>query len=71
MGDHWGNRHLLAQALEALEWCSGSSDFQPKGKARKGWLLLCQPVLEAAGLAVPRKKPPFGTAVSKRAKLNG
>lgn len=47
---------LLSRALEALQWCGGSSDFSPGGKARKGWLLLCQPVLEDAGLVLPRKK---------------
>jgi len=66
-----GDRHMLARALAALQWCSGSSDFQPRGKARKGWLLVCQPVLEAAGLVVPSKKPPFGTAISRRTRSNG
>jgi hypothetical protein len=29
----------------ALQWCSGSDDFAPGGKARKGWVKLCQPLL--------------------------
>lgn len=34
------------QFLEnALVWCGGSSDFAPGGKARKGWLKLCAPLL--------------------------
>ena len=34
-------------ALEdALVWCSGSADFGEGGKARKGWLLICAPLLE-------------------------
>ncbi len=31
--------------VAALQWCSGSGDFAPGGKARKGWLKLCQPLL--------------------------
>ena len=31
-------RRLLAQALEALHWCSGSPDFAPGGQARAGWI---------------------------------
>lgn len=30
---------------EALQWCSGSADFAPKGKARTGWEKICQPLL--------------------------
>jgi regulator of replication initiation timing len=30
---------------EALEWCSGSPDFQPGGQAREGWVKLCKPLL--------------------------
>lgn len=31
--------------LEALRWCSGSGDFAPGGKARRGWLRVCKPLL--------------------------
>ena len=30
---------------EALIWCSGSEDFGHGGKAREGWLKLCDPLL--------------------------
>lgn len=30
---------------EALQWCSGSDDFQEGGVARKGWLKVCAPLL--------------------------
>ncbi len=32
--------------LEALQWCSASSDFQVAGYARRGWLKLCAPLIE-------------------------
>ena len=35
----------LARMEEALIWCSGSEDFQDGGKARKGWLKLCAPLI--------------------------
>ncbi len=35
----------VSELVEALEWCSGSADFAPEGKARKGWVKLCQPLL--------------------------
>lgn len=37
--------YKIDQLKEALIWCSGSADFGPEGKARKGWLKLCQPLL--------------------------
>lgn len=30
--------------IEALIWCSGSSDFN-RGKARDGWLKICAPLI--------------------------
>ena len=35
----------IEKLKEALIWCSGSDDFQVGGKARKGWLKLCVPLL--------------------------
>ena len=35
----------LSKAVEALIWCSGSSDFNESGVAREGWLKLCAPIL--------------------------
>lgn len=32
--------------LEALQWCSASSDFQAGGFARSGWLKLCAPLIK-------------------------
>ncbi len=40
-------RAELAEAHEALIWCSGSNDFQEGGIARDGWLKLCAPILRA------------------------
>lgn len=31
-------REVLEGAIDGLIWCSGSADFLPKGKARRGWL---------------------------------
>jgi len=42
---------IKAQAAEierlrgALQWCSGSADFNEGGIAREGWLTLCAPLL--------------------------
>ena len=33
------------QLLDALQWCSASSDFQVGGFARHGWLKLCAPLI--------------------------
>ena len=36
-----------AERLEAaLQWCSGSPDFNEGGAAREGWLKLCAPLLK-------------------------
>jgi hypothetical protein len=35
----------LAKAVEALQWCSGSADFNDGGIAREGWLKLCGPLI--------------------------
>lgn len=35
----------IEKLKEALIWCSGSDDFQEEGKARKGWLKICKPLL--------------------------
>lgn len=34
------------QLLDALQWCSASSDFHVGGYARKGWLKVCAPLIE-------------------------
>ncbi len=31
--------------IEALIWCSGSADFADGGRARTGWLKICEPLL--------------------------
>lgn len=53
----WGDALVMEQLLvrnaeiaayrEALQWCSGSADFAPGGKAREGWLRIAQPLLDA------------------------
>jgi len=37
------------ELLDALVWCSAAKDFQPGGKARKGWLKLCAPLIAKYG----------------------
>jgi len=37
------------ELFDALIWCSAASDFQPGGKARKGWLKLCAPLIGKYG----------------------
>ena len=39
-------RQALSKAEDALQWASGSADFNTGGKARKGWLKLGRPALE-------------------------
>ena len=49
MTDQEMAQHLLeenSKLREALHWCSGSADFGTGGKARRGWLKLCAPLLE-------------------------
>ena len=36
-----------SDAVEALIFASGSSDFNPGGQARKGWLKVGRPAIEA------------------------
>ena len=50
-GDAWRFRAdiaevKLAKAVEALQWCSGSADFNEGGVAREGWLKVCAPLLK-------------------------
>ena len=35
----------IERLREALQWCSGSADFNEGGIAREGWLKLCAPLL--------------------------
>ena len=35
----------IERLREALQWCSGSADFNEGGVAREGWLKLCAPLL--------------------------
>lgn len=52
--EKWGEQRARAEAAQAriaelenaLVWCSGSADFQEGGRARVGWLKLCQPLLD-------------------------
>jgi hypothetical protein len=37
---------LLDKYIDALQWCSGSGDFGPGGKAEEGWKKICKPLLE-------------------------
>lgn len=45
-------RKMLIETLRALEWCSGSGDFAPRGKARVGWRRYVLPLLKRAGLSL-------------------
>ena len=44
-------KSLMCKKIEllydALIWCSATEDFQEGGKARKGWLKLCRPLLDS------------------------
>ena len=44
--DLYKTKLLLAKAVEALLWCSGSADFNEGGVAREGWLKVCAPLLK-------------------------
>ena len=35
----------ITELLQALQWCGGSSDFAPGGKAHKGWKAAVLPLL--------------------------
>lgn len=37
-----------SQLCEALEWCGGSDDFALGGKAYKGWVKICKPLLDGS-----------------------
>lgn len=37
---------LLHDAISALAWCGGSHDFGPEGKAKRGWEVVVQPILD-------------------------
>jgi len=37
---------ILDEYIEALRWCSGSSDFNEGGHARKGWIKICLPLIK-------------------------
>ena len=35
----------IEQYKDALRWCGGSADFGEGGKARIGWLKICNPLV--------------------------
>ena len=43
--------------VEALQWCSGASVFAPGGKARRGWLKICAPLIKESRPTVRAKRP--------------
>lgn len=49
-------RRDLADALETIEWMSGSGDFAPRGRAHRGWLVTAAPLLELYGFRAPSRK---------------
>ena len=40
----------LGEYRDALIWCSGSDDFNVGGRARKGWLKVCAPLIGTEGM---------------------
>jgi len=48
----YDTRMMLIETLRALEWCGGSGDFSPGGKARVGWRRYVLPLLKRAGLSL-------------------
>ena len=51
-------RKLAERLAEELRWCSGSNDFSPGGKARKGWVRGPQKVLERFDMAMALEAVP-------------
>ena len=52
--EHWNTRPIedalqarIDEMVDALVWCSGSADFAENGKARTGWIEMCQPLIDA------------------------
>ena len=45
-------RAALERAEDALQWASGSADFNTGGVARRGWLKLGRPALEQVRAAL-------------------
>ena len=37
---------VIAELIEVLQWCGGSSDFSPAGKAHEGWIKICSPAIK-------------------------
>ena len=37
---------IIDEYIEALQWCSGSQDFQMEGQARKGWEKIVIPLIK-------------------------
>ncbi len=48
-GDMGKKDELIGRLFDALIWCSSSVDVVPGGRARKGWLKICRPLLVASG----------------------
>jgi hypothetical protein len=38
-------KKAIAELVEALIWCSGSSDFVPRGQAHEGWVKTAAPAI--------------------------
>jgi len=45
--------NILDRYIEGLQWCGGSADFGPGGKARKGWKKIVMPLLKLATASRP------------------
>lgn len=48
-----GLKALLAEAIEALIWCSGSADYGPGGQAHEGWKRGPAVVIEKSKAVLP------------------
>ena len=60
----------ISQMREALQWCSGSEDFGPVGKARVGWQKMVKPLLDCPGVVWdhihPKSEEPLTEQASEK-----
>ena len=65
-------RQIIHELVEALQWCSGASDFQPGALAEKGWAKLASGILPEARayLALCKSQPAQYDSYELRQKLD-
>jgi len=53
------------ELVGALQWCSGSADFNEGGVAREGWLKGCAPLLRAIAAGEPAAREEIGVRCNR------